>query len=1087
MFFLSYILDHRTFVAMTYTALLLIGAAVINRLPLELSPEVEYPQFSIITNYPGASPEVVEAVVTSRIEQAVQRLPGVRSVGSTSTEGNSRVTVQLQPQVEMDYILLEMNEQLSMLDEEFPREVTYPRIQRFVPRELQDLQGFIILTVTGPGTINDVRRITDRHFIRPLLGVPGISDVSVSGGTERIVGIEVDHSLMQAYGVRMPDVQRALDEYRRRVYGSLAGAGTVREGTMKIPLIIETSPDRIEDIRRAIVRTTPEGRTIHLDDIARVTMTYDTPKSYRRINGLAAVAVTIEREPGTNIVRTADRVYRALDRVRAALPPGYDVRIRVDRSTEVRDELGTLSNRAVLALAFVLIVLIVTLGSVRSPLYVISTILFSVFITLIGFYFAGLSVNVLTLAGLTLAFGMLVDNSIVVFDSIDRSVRAAPHYREALLDGASRVFLPVFAATGTTVVAFIPFVLMSEELRPFFSQFATALVLSLTASLFVSFTLIPLLSYRFPIVTGDRRDSGKLHSLIIQKYESILLLTIRRKTIVIILSMLVIGIPVWLLPERVEVAAEDNGERSLPARIGTAVYNGTVGSEAYAAVRPYLDHALGGATHLFFTYVHRGEVWQWGEATYLIVRVSMPFGTEIGRLNDVMRELERQLLRFDDRIEFFETNIYANDEGQIRIEFPPAVQTGAFPHILKGYLTSYMAQLGGADVGIYGFGPGYYSGGAAAPSFYVQFLGYNYYKLRDLADEFAGQLERNPRVANVETDRTFGRRDNMFEVAARIDRDAMMRYRLSVDDVMQTLRTRTRESVSGGRWFLDGDDIRYVVRYTGSDELSVDDLLSQPVPFGEGTYKLSDIIRLEERRTLARIDREDQQYRRMVSFDYRGPWRLGSAFVDRVKEEFDLPYGYSIVDHGRWFMLHPEQELELTFILLLSVLFIFMVTASLYESFRKPLIVMITVPFAVAGVFMAFYLTGAQFDRGGYAAIALLAGISINNSILMVDAIARNHTSTALLRAIVTGASVRIRAITITTLTTVAGLVPLLLEGDGAPFWYGLGLGTIGGLIASYFVVLFLCPVVYAVVMGVRGEPQSPINRGPLRGPNNGV
>ncbi len=1066
---LTHILNRRTFIAMLYTALVLIGAAVITQLPLELSPEVEYPRFSIITSYPGAPPEVVEAVVTSRIEQAVQQLTGVRSVSSASTEGRASINVELQPDIEIDYVLLEMNEQLAMLDEEFPREVTYPRIQRFVPRELQDLQGFITMTVTGPGTINDVRRVTDRHFIQPLLAVPGISNVSVSGGTERIVGIDVDAALMQAYGVRMPDVQRTLGEYRRRVYGNLASAGMVRKGTMKIPLIIETSPGRLEDIGTAVVRTTADGRIIHLRDIAEITVTHEAPRSYRRINGLAAVSVTVEREPGTNIIRTADRVYEALDQITAGLTPGFDVRIRVDRSTNVREEIETLSNRAMLALAFVLIVLILTLGSVRSPFYVISTILFSVFITLIGFYFVGLSVNVLTLAGLTLAFGMLVDNSIVVFDSIERSIRSTQRYRDALIEGASRVFLPVFAATGTTVVAFLPFVLLSEELRPFFIQFATALVLSLTASLFVSFTLIPLLSYRFPIAAKGESRTRKLQNLFKSKYESVLTYAIRKRIWVIALSLLVIGIPVWLLPDRIAETTEDEEDRSFLGRTGAKVYNSTLGSETYATVRPYIDHALGGATHLFFKYVSRGEVWQWGEATYLIVRVSMPLGTEIERLNEVMQELERELLPFEGQIDFFETNIYSNDEGQIRIEFPPAVQMAAFPHILKGYLTSYAAQIGGANVGVFGFGPGFFTGGAATPSFHVQFLGYNYYRLRDLAEEFGKRLEQNPRVANVEIDRTFGRRDNLFEVAAQIDRDALMRYQLSVTDVMQALRTHTRESVAGGQWFLEGEDIRYVVRYAGYEEFSVEDLLSQPMSFAGGTYKLSDILHLEERRTLARIDREDQQYRRMVSFDYRGPWRFGREFVDQVKEEFDLPYGYSIVDRGWWFMMRREHEQELTFILLLSVLFIFMVTASLYESFRKPLVVMITVPFAVAGVFLAFYLTGAQFDRGGYAAIALLAGISINNSILMVDAIARNHRSMELLQAIVTGASTRIRAITITTLTTIAGLSPLLMEKEAAQFWYSLGLGTIGGLIASYLFVLVLCPVVYSVVMG-RGQ-----------------
>jgi hydrophobic/amphiphilic exporter-1 (mainly G- bacteria), HAE1 family len=1065
---LNTILNHRTFITMFYMALILLGVTVIIQLLLELSPEIEYPQFSIITNYPGAPPEVIEAVVTSRIEQAVQRLKGIRSVRSTSTEGRSFVNVELQPRINLDYILLEMNEQLALLNEEFPREVSYPEIQRYIPRELQDLQGFIILTVTGPGTINDVRRITDRYITGQLLSVPGISSVSAGGGTERIIGIEVDRSMMQAYGVGMPDIERTLGEYRRRVYGTFAGAGIVRDGMMKIPLIIETSPGDLGDIGSAVIRTTEDGRIIHMRDIARISPSHMPPRSYRRINGLPAVSVTVERDPGTNIIRTADRIYREIGSIESRLPQGYDVRINVDRSINIREGIATLSNRATLALAYVLIVLILTLGSLRTPLYVISTILFSVFITLIGFYFAGLSVNVLTLAGLTLAFGMLVDNSIVVFDSIERSVRGTQRYHEALLDGTSRVFLPVFTATGTTIVAFLPFVLLSEALRPFFIQFATALVLSLTASLFVSFTLIPLLSFRFPVTAAGDSRTRRVQNILKNKYESFLIYVIGRKTRVIALSLLLIGLPVWLLPERIEEKAEDEAERSFLTGTGAKAYNATIGSGTYASVRPYIDHALGGSTHLFFRCVRRGEVWRWGEETYLIVRVGMPPGTELERLNEVMHELEGELHPFLGNIDFFETNIYSNDEGQIRIEFPPTVQTGAFPHMLKGYLTGYAAQIGGSDVGVFGFGPGFYTGSASMPSFYVQFLGYNYNRLQELAAEFGERLKRNPRVANVETDRTFGRRDNLYEVAAKIDRDALLRYRLTVDEVLNTLRTHTRESVAGGLWFLGDEEIRYVIRYDGHDAFSVDDLLTQPVPFAGGTYKLSDILHLNERRTLARIDRENQQYLRMVSFDYRGPWRFGREYVEQVKGEFELPYGYSIVDRAMWFFLRPEDERELTFILFLSVVFIFMVTASLYESLRKPFVVMITVPFAVTGVFLAFLIADAQFDRGGYAAIALLAGISINNSILMVDAIARNHASMSLLHAIVIGASSRVRAITITTLTTIAGLTPLLLEKETAQFWYGLGLGTIGGLIASYVIVLVLCPVMYAVVAGRR-------------------
>jgi multidrug efflux pump subunit AcrB len=533
--------------------------------------------------------------------------------------------------------------------------------------------------------------------------------------------------------------------------------------------------------------------------------------------------------------------------------------------------------------------------------------------------------------------------------------------------------------------------------------------------------------------------------------------TLRHKKATLLVTVWLFGIPVWLLPEKIETP------------VLASLYNPIFGSKFYSDIRPYMNYLLGGSSHLFFNYVTKGEFWSFGSETYIVVSIDAPPGTEIERLDGVMRGVEEQLARSGNQIQKTVTRVSNDGYASMRILFSNEVSQTAFPYLLKAHLTAYLSQVGGVNTGVYGYGPGFYTGGESAPSYHIKILGYNYNQVKQIAKDLQRELERNPRVANVEIERSyFGRKDNITEIAVTVERQALARCGLSVADIIRLVRSYSRGTVSRLEQFkVEGEQLNYVVKYAGYHDFSVDTLQQIIVRTLTGTaVRLEDIVTIAERRTLGQIVRENQQYQRWVSFDYKGPYKYGDQFVDRVVKNAVLPAGYSVERPQGFFFFREREEREIFWVILLSVLIVFMVTAALYESLIKPFVIILAIPMSLIGVFLAFYLSDTNFDRGGYASVILLAGIAVNNSIVLVDYIARRHKrGMDLTEAIVLACRHRIRPILMTTLTTIAGLIPLVVDEKQGSFWYSLAVGTIGGLALSTVLILLVVPGMYLVLV----------------------
>lgn len=387
----------------------------------------------------------------------------------------------------------------------------------------------------------------------------------------------------------------------------------------------------------------------------------------------------------------------------------------------------------------------------------------------------------------------------------------------------------------------------------------------------------------------------------------------------------------------------------------------------------------------------------------------------------------------------------------VRVDFDERSASTPAPYLMKNRLTVLAAQTGGASIAVYGFGPGFSSGGESAPTFYVKVLGYNYTKVKQIAQQFKERIERNPRIAVVDIDRSFGRWPRSTEVVMQFDRDQLAALHLTVADLIPWVGSLTRTALDYRSLTLTGTRVPYQVEMRGFDAIAIEDIRTTHVVNARGgAVQLGRVAAIEERRVMSEIRRENQQYVRWISFEYRGPYRYGDEFIKETIRAMPLPHGYTIERESGWFFMTEKETRSLLWTSVLALGIVVMVTASLYESFTKPLIVIVTVPLSFMGLFAAFALADASFGRGGYGARVLLIGIVVSHAIVLVDHITTNITShECSMDQLAKLASERVRAIAMTSFTTVAALLPLLLFSAASSIWYGLALGTIGGLVSS--------------------------------------
>lgn len=1032
-------------ISMAYVAIALLGVAAWQNIPIELLPDTRLPRLNISASWPGASPETTEAFLTSPLEAEVQQVRGIESVVSTSGSdagsGRAQISVEFARDTDMDFARLELSERLASVEDALPEGVQGPYVTPYVPEEFaEQTRPFLQYTVTGPYTLQALRAHVDEVIAAELRRVDGVADVSAYGGRDRVLELELDEAKVHALGLRLDDVRRRIEELQY-----VAEAGAVRTGATRRPLAIRQRIGSALDVLRTPLLT-DGNRVVRVSDVARVRDTYEEPTSYYRIDAMPAVSFSVLREIGTNAVDVADRVKARLAQLEGRHPPGLRLILDEDESEAIRTQLTDLRFRALISAAVVFVVLLLFLRSLRSAGIVFATIAFSVLITLNLIYFGGHTLNVLTLMGVAMGFGLIVDNAIVVLENMYRLRQRGLSATEAAERGAREVVLAVLAATLTTVVVLIPFVYLQGELRVYYVPLAIVVGFSLVASLLVAFTFIPALAGKVlgvqaagpPVLSsGGQSDHASA------------------------------GTP--SAPSDVMGQVDAPGADTRGPPIYVRFYSALVG---FTLRFPWVTvvlalAALWGSYHLFDKYVSRGVLWRawWEQETYIDVRFSLPRGEELQRTDALVRYFEDRL-RTMPEVERFVTNV-RTESADIRVSFPDSIEQTAIPVVIKEQMVAFSHLFGGADVRVYGFGPSFYGGGGSPPNYSIEILGYNYEMVRAIAEDLALRLEDFSRIREVDTNsaRRWYVRDKATEMVVRLNRPRLALHGLSARDVVRQVRAAVGGRSAATRLQVAGEEVQFALKLEGHRTLNMLELHQVLIPAASGAgVRLADVAVLEERQVLNEILREDQQYQRMISYEFRGPRKLGDVIRDVVVAATQLPAGYTIETESDYFWADEERE-QIYGVLAVALVLVFMVTAALFESLRQPLCVLLTVPMALIGVFLIFFYTGASFTREAYIGVIMMGGIVVNNAILLVDHInqLRRNDGLALEQAIKRGTLERVRPILMTTTTTIFGLLPLVLFSASADanIWNALGYALIGGLASSTLLVLTVTPALY--------------------------
>jgi HAE1 family hydrophobic/amphiphilic exporter-1 len=481
---------------------------------------------------------------------------------------------------------------------------------------------------------------------------------------------------------------------------------------------------------------------------------------------------------------------------------------------------------------------------------------------------------------------------------------------------------------------------------------------------------------------------------------------------------------------------------------------------------------FGGSYYLFDRYVATWTMWGGGggQDTYISVQITLPRGSNLERSDQLMRFFEERVAQIP-QVERVTADIMPTF-ASMRITFPDSLENTGVPPAIKAQMESYSHTFTGAEVRVYGYGPSFYGGGGSAPNYGVKVLGYNYERVRDIAEDIGGRLERLSRIVDVDTNASSGRfqRDKAWEFVARVDRSRLAQYELTVDDLVGRLNAAVAGTAGLGFIKLGGEEVQIQVKLEDNLDLDIVGLRETLIDTPVGRrIRLGDVIAIEERDVLARIRRENQQYERTVAYEFRGPARLGDLVHEQVMASTVVPAGYTVEGADRGFFIDREERGQIWAVLAVALLLVYMVTAALFESLRQPLCVILTVPMALIGVYLIFFYTDASFTREAYVGVIMMLGIVVNNAILLVDhvnGVRRSLPDLPLPDAIVRGTLERVRPILMTTTTTVLGLLPLVLFGDpaGTNIWDALALVLIGGLLSSTLFVLTITPAAYHVL-----------------------
>jgi HAE1 family hydrophobic/amphiphilic exporter-1 len=1123
-------------ISMVFLAAVVFGFFSYGRLPVNLMPELSYPTLTVRTEYPGAAPEEVENDVTRPIEESLGVIGGLRRISSVSRAGVSDVILEFSWGTRMSDAIQDTLEKLDLVF--LPDEAERPLILRFDP----SLDPVLELSLAGRGEgataeadLRRVRRIADLQVKRALEPIKGVAAVRVRGGLEEEVHVRLDEAQLRRTGL---SVQSVIDRLRQENI-NVAG-GTLTEGRTEYMVRTLNEYQDLSQMADTIVASR-EGRQIRVRDLGSVEWGHKERQIITRTGGRESVQIEVFKEADANIVALAKRVKERLgefdpdapapkatpapkkgEKPRLARPSGLAeelhrsegvvLKMVADRSLFIEGSVNEVRDTAVIGGLLAVAILFLFLNSLKSTAIIAVSIPISLIVTFAPLQLFGISLNVMSLGGLALGIGMLVDSSIVVLESIFRCREEGDSVGGAAVRGTSEVRMAVIASTLTSIAVFLPMVFVEGVAGQAFADLGLAVVISLLASLVVALTLVPMLASRTaaPLLSGDRtrpplvpdaswkafragvralypswtrwpRVAWLFLPLVVATVWLVLRLVLGTVLEVVGKLLLALVMALVALWRRV-LGARVSGLFTFltrPALRGASAAMDGLGRFYPRVIRWALAHPVAIVLLAAGTFVLTGvvalgldsellpEVHQ-GELTF---EVALPVGTPLEETEAVLAPLERAILDEKDHIDallltlgFDPATSQRSDEGEHTARFKLILDTSD-PRVEEAVVARLRARLTGMpDVAARVVRPVLFS---FQTPIEVEVHGADLGALRQKAEEVRDVMASIPALADVETTQ----RPGAPEVQVVYDRDQLSRYGLNIGTVAQQVRDAVK-GFEASLYNLGDRRVPIVVRFEEEDRRRVTDVSEFLVnPGGERPIALGSVARVTLAEGPSEVRRVDGRRVALVRANV-GQGSLGGAVQQvesALRSRVDWPSEMTFIVAGQ------SQEWErsrgsLLLALALSVFLVYVIMAAQFESLLQPLVIMLTIPLAFAGTVATLWALRISLSVVVFLGMIMLAGIVVNNAIVLVDYVnTLRQRGLPREEAIVTAGRVRLRPILMTTATTVLGLLPMALGlGDGAEIRTPMAIAVISGLLASTVLTLIVIPSVYEMIERAR-------------------
>lgn len=1010
------------------TVLLFVGVMVfglfsLSRLSVDQYPEIEIPQISVITMYPGANAADIETNITRVLEDNLNTVNNLKKLTSKSQDNVSMITVEFEYGSDLNEGANEIRDVVSRVQSMLPDEVDYPTIFKFST----SMMPIMMLAVTAEESYPALSKILDDKLVNVLNRVDGVGAVSVIGAPEREVQVNVDPTKLDAYGLTVEQLGQIIAAENVNI-----PSGTIDIGNNTFNVKADGEFDLSDELRRVVV-SNAGGRTVMLTDVAEIRDTLEKATMDERVNGQRGVRVMFQKQSGANTVNIVHEIQRRLPAIEQSLPRDVKMELIFEGSQEITDAIDSLSETVLYAFLFVVLVVMIFLGRWRATLIICMTIPVSLICSFIYLFATGSTLNIISLSSLSIAIGMVVDDAIVVLENITTHIERGSSPKEAAIYATNEVWLSVIATTLVVVAVFMPLTMVPGMAGILFRELGWIVSIVVCVSTTAAITLTPMMSAYLLRREGgvhDYRGLGVIYKPVDRAlawldaaYARALGWVVRHRRISVFTMM---GLFVLSLGLITQVPTEffppsDNSRIAATVRLEQ-----NLSVEYTARIARQIDSIL----YAEFPEVRLVSASAGANSSDNAFAAMQTTGSHIINYNIRLAEVETR-----------DRSIYTiSDLLRRKLDRIPEI---------REYTVTPGGQMGNM------------SGSSTVD---IKVFGHD----MELTNAIATDLR--DRMAQLEGTRDvrLSREDLRPEYNVVFDRDRLSYYGMNSATASQAVRNRI-DGLVASKYREDGDEYDIVVRYAEPFRTRVEDIENITLHNAQGRpVKLREVGRVQEEFAAPEIQRENRQRVITVESSLGAGVALGDVVAEaqRLIDDYPLPDGVdlelggTVEDQGDAF-----SDLGMLFVLI--ILLVYIVMATQFESLKFPFIIMFTIPFACTGVFLALWMTSTPLSLIALIGAIMLVGIVTKNGIVMVDYMnLLIERGAEVSEAVVAGGKSRLRPVLMTSFTTILGMLPLAIgTGAGSETWQPMGIAVIGGLTFSTILTLFIVPALYSILV----------------------